>query len=840
MAQLSTDTLAYSQIISKVQAFLVKYAKNQNNKPEDFDKEYKKLLSEIEKSIGSPMSEISMFQKGEIPSSDKFNKISTDISKDINLIINQFDSLVANYINTFNQVANQIELEKNLISRIRSKINVLDLYSGSAATNITYFGDTFNNLDYVDTSKIRANYMPEVGDGFASLPRKNLKKLSGSIKIVNQNYNDDTVTTGKDIQYADVSNGLAGSYHLYFTDEPKGNPFIYERDSALLRSNELAMIDQSPATYFEYEAIKVKILASDPDANLRQDYEFQYSTNSNGINQTYINWANFDKTKPLKLTVEIQTPSKKNEYINYLSIVPFFGYDQIASIKNIKISSIKFLDETENKITNLFNNESVYIGSDISAPSLSLKNRYFYNKGVFRFEKIKANKIYITFEQSNFIETTIKHAYWTPYETRDSANATDSENVANKWMGQSRFNATAIVSSANNYRSESVSWDKKTVVPFISKPTEIKSSTTNVVRVNVKYWQQSTNMISTINLTKNSTTYYYKQLRNISSIGSFRIFISDRTLAEKYPLESSATTNKDAILAENSATNKTGPVCVIVPSNMDVEQYITSLKVKVTNVVASAGVATFTSQAAHGLSVDDYVYINTSADSEIITKGRYKVTAVNGLNFSVAISSGSINSTQLSNSFVIKVDTIPSATTLVTQRSLDPSDTQQNKDLFLKRKFEYLKTDRAAIGVRDIFVGYEDYTDVCEIVSKPYKVYGKLDLISLQVEDFTPKETNSSGEIIGKSSIDYYISVDGGSKWIQISPMEKNFSGIPEVLAFNQNLSTNPALSQIAYFNSPEVPKEINSVVFKAVMKKDRNVNSTPIIYSYKLGLKVA
>ena len=49
-------------------------------------------------------------------------------------------------------------------------------------------------------------------------------------------------------------------------------------------------------------------------------------------------------------------------------------------------------------------------------------------------QKIKANKIYITFEQSNFIETTIKHAYWTPYETRDSANATDSENLANKYL----------------------------------------------------------------------------------------------------------------------------------------------------------------------------------------------------------------------------------------------------------------------------------------------------------------------------------------------------------------------------------------------------------------------
>jgi hypothetical protein len=70
--------------------------------------------------------------------------------------------------------------------------------------------------------------------------------------------------------------------------------------------------------------------------------------------------------------------------------------------------------------------------------------------------------------------------------------------------------------------------------------------------------------------------------------------------------------------------------------------------------------------------------------------------------------------------------------------------------------------------------------------------------------------------------------------------MEKNFAGIPEVIAFNQNLTTTTNLSQIAYFNSPEVPQQINSVVFKAVMKKDRVVNATPIIYSYKIGMKVS
>jgi len=832
MAQLSTDTLAYSQVISKVQDFLFKYAKNENNNPKDFDKAYKDLLSQIQTSIGSPLSELKFFNKGEIPSSEKFNNFSSNISKDVNMILNQFDSLVANYVNTFNQISNQIELEKNLISRIRSKINVLDLYSSSSATNITYFGDLFNNLDFVDVDKIKQNRMPEVSNGFACLPTKKMKKMSGSIRIVNQNY-DDQIT--RNIQTVDISNGLAGSYHLFQLDEAKGNPFLYEKDSALLRSNELAMLDESPATYFEYEAINVKQVDDTLGTVSRRDYEFLYSDNTTSVNKSFINWSSFDKTKPLKLTVEIQTPNKKSEYINHISIVPFFGYDQIASIKNIKITSIKLLDETENKTTNLFSNESVYIGSDISAPSLSLKNRYFYNKGVFKFEKIKANKIYITFEQSEFKEVTIKHAYWTPYETRDLATQ-----GAVKWMGQDRFTASAIVSDANNYKSESVSWDKTIVVPFIGKPTEKKSSTTNIVRVNVKYFELTNRLINTINFAKDATTTcYYRQLKYIQGVGSFRVFVSSKAVAEKYTDQTTANSVLSTILQENAADNKTGPLVIIVPAEEDIEQYVNTIKKKITSVSAASGTATITCQAAHGLAVNDYVYINTSSDLDIMTRGKYKVSAISGLSFSVAISTGSLALSQLANSFFIKVVNSPIATNLTRETSQDTADAQKNKDLFLRRNFEYLKADRAAIGIRDIFVGYEAYADVCEIVSKPYKIYGKLELLSLQVEDQSPVELDSSGEIIGTSKIDYYISVDNGSKWIQISPMEKNFAGIPEVLAFNQNLSSTTSLSQIAYFNSPEVPQEINSVIFKAVMKKDRVVNSTPIIYSYKIGMKV-
>jgi hypothetical protein len=274
--------------------------------------------------------------------------------------------------------------------------------------------------------------------------------------------------------------------------------------------------------------------------------------------------------------------------------------------------------------------------------------------------------------------------------------------------------------------------------------------------------------------------------------------------------------------------------------NIYVNSYINSLKKSITSFQAGSGSATFTTSSNNGLQAGDKVYINASRDTDLINKGAYTIVSATSSSFTVAISSGSAPLQNVSNSYYIKQPFSIAENEIEIENFQDSADSQITKELFLTRNFEYLKAKRASIGIRDLFVGIEKYSDVAEIVSKPYNIYGKLDLVSLQVEEFIPTETNDSGEVIGTSSIDYYISVDGGSKWIAISPLERPFQGKPEIVAFNQNLSNSQQLPQIAYFNAPEVPEEISSVVLKAVMKKDRNVVATPIIYSYKIGLKVS
>ena len=112
MAQLSTDSLVYSQIIAKVQTFIAEYVTQKNVPPNIFDAQYQKLLSEIHNKIGGTSFDIKLFEKADIPNSTIFNEIILAMSKDLNIMTNQLEAMSANYINTFNTFTNLLEAEK--------------------------------------------------------------------------------------------------------------------------------------------------------------------------------------------------------------------------------------------------------------------------------------------------------------------------------------------------------------------------------------------------------------------------------------------------------------------------------------------------------------------------------------------------------------------------------------------------------------------------------------------------------------------------------------------------------------------------------------------------------
>jgi len=806
MAQLSTDTLVYSQIIAKVQKFINDYMQEKSISPKDFDKAYQELLFDIHNRIGGSSTDLHILNKGDAPTSSVFNQMISTISKDLNMVTNQLDSVSANYINTFNIFSNQIEAEKNFISRIKSKINVLEMYSGSSSVDIAYIGDSFTDLSYVDARAIGKGLIPDITDGYATLAKSSSKKWNNTPTTINQNYNDSVNT---DVSFVSYSNGLKGNHFLYHRDSDK-NEFLYEKDSALLRSTESAIVDGSPATYFEYEAINVLAEGLSSGGKSKPSYEFEYF---NGTK--YINWGKFDTSKPLRLTLQFTSQAKAGDYINHISIVPFFGYDiegANALIKNIKVTSIKLYDETKNTTYELINNGPVYIASDISTKNINNYKQFFYNKGVFRFDERKVNKIYITFEQSQFNDTTIKHAYWTPYEIGKDV----------KWNNQVRFEPEAILSSQN----QTISWDKNALIPNINKPEEFKSTSSGTKQIAINYAKQTPGQSRyQLKIVSGNNSYYWSKRDTETGAELF----TTKQLAPVFPSKEGL----DAALAR--MTTSVIPVACVLTDGIQNNPMI-NLKIKMQQIaVNDFGLATITTSANHGLVIGNKVYIKDRWGT-IDIYGIFTVSAVSSATqFIVTTSlSGLIASTDVSQNFgsCYKVIDNPTKTNMSVETHSDPVNRTEKIVLNLKRNFEYLKAQRASIGIRDISFGKETFQDTAEIISKPFFINGQLDMLSIETADEIP-ESNS-----GKSYIKYYVSVDGGLKWIQISPVERNFSGVPEILAFNQNLKNENTLPQIAYFNQPEVPNPINTVIVKIIMKKDRSLNNTPIVYYYKLGIR--
>jgi hypothetical protein len=812
MAQLSTDTLAYAQVINNVQTFISNYVENKNVSPKDFDTAYQKLISTIRQSITGPISKLDLINKGEIPSSLRFNEFAKKITDDINMINHQYDSLVANYVSSFNNLHDEIESEKSSMQRIKSKIGALELYSGSTSNNITYLGDLLNNMDLVDANKSTTISLCDISDGIATLPKKEIKKWRSSISVYNKNFNNLNLQKNNDT--LGVSNGLAGCSYIY-SSQSLGSlvkPFLFEKDSTVTKSDPARMIDESPVSFFEYEALYV-------DKANKPAYEFQYSSGAE-----VVDWSSFDSTKPLKLTVELKSSSSNGDYINYISLIPFFGYDATdlnAQIKNVQVTSIKLYNtNTTNAPLEVINEGPVLIGADISGANISNYKNYFYNKGIFRFPETLANRVYITFEQPVFQTVSIKHAYWTPYS---SVNDQTSDK---RWHDQARFNPEAA--GVLPQGATSIRWNKAAVVPALETPNQIKSNTNQSVKIDLTYLTTSTISTPAIKLTKGSQSVYFYDKQTVGGIEFYTFKRSASVNVSQSVLE----TIKNTMVANASTVP-----CVFLEDN----QLLQDIKIDVQNVSITAGppqVITIKCLEKHGFSAGAHTLIN----------GLVSTASFNGV-YTVATIVDDYTFTVLNNN----TDTLPvlalqDATKLIcypcyTKVTSSPinlvietvSRTQNNNNtesIWLKRNYEYIPAKRASLGIRDIFLGKEIYLQAAEIISKPFYVNKDVDLLSLEVGEYVPQSNESS------TSIDYYISVDDGLKWIQVSPMKKNFVGIPEILSFNQNLNNTNMLPQIAYYNSPEIPSPIKSIRFRAIMKKTKTGNSTPILGSYKIGIR--
>lgn len=313
MAQLSTNTVFYDQLIKKVQSFLKKYSNNAISSYEDMSKEFNILITEINKYSSDPISKYDQVIKGEPPSSKKFNKFISDIADDLNIAAKQLDYQSAQLVSMYNLFNSEIQKENQFANRVKSKVRILQAYSEAPSEDLYYFGDSFENMDFIDLDKTPRNTIALVKNGNASLPI----------------YNSNSWTTKSISIDESISNGFIGNNHVVYAKNNIDSNYRYmfqDNNSVGLLQN---ITDYNPLTYFEYEGLHVDQV--EKNKNGAKDFEFTYESISNVDGKkitSYKNWSQKKLDEPLVLSLKIKANSSKKA--NSISIIPYFGRSRIT------------------------------------------------------------------------------------------------------------------------------------------------------------------------------------------------------------------------------------------------------------------------------------------------------------------------------------------------------------------------------------------------------------------------------------------------------------------------------------------------------------------------------
>jgi hypothetical protein len=164
MAQLSPSTSIFDQVATSLFALVDKINKGNYITKQEIIEDFNKALSDAYNNVDTLSSKLELITQGEPPSSQKMNNFFASLKNDINISAKQLDYLLAKAISVFNMFTSEIENEKKYSQRIFSKAKVLQMYSQSPAEDITYIGDSFDNQDYMDFSKMSKTENPLVSN----------------------------------------------------------------------------------------------------------------------------------------------------------------------------------------------------------------------------------------------------------------------------------------------------------------------------------------------------------------------------------------------------------------------------------------------------------------------------------------------------------------------------------------------------------------------------------------------------------------------------------------------------------------------------------------------------
>jgi hypothetical protein len=433
MTQLSPFTSIFDKVAVGLSEIIDKKNKGNYLVREDLISDFNKLLSDAYRNVDGLSTNLELISQGEPPSSAKMNKFFSDLKNDINISSKQLDYLLAKTISVYNLFASEVENQKKYSNRIFSKLKILQIYSQSPAEDIVYVGDSFDNQDFLDFSKITQNSNPLVESGSLSIRINESKQWSPDVVKINPSNG----IPGNNLSCIKKNNGILGEQYAYqFKDKASS-------------SNVANIFDGNPLTIFEYEIFNVEKSKNNSYSNS----EFSYIVDSEIIKgapvRSLFDWSNHDLSKPLVL--DFSMSSKTSEIANSIKITPYFG-----SSKIIKITSI-FITDRQGVTKNIISSP-IYIGSSLESIFNKDGSKYFLESATIRFPEVNALEIRVTIEQVDYEITEILHSYWS---TNYSAEKDDSP-----FFGSSKFNPDTI----NRDIYQEISYSKDEIVAPISSP----------------------------------------------------------------------------------------------------------------------------------------------------------------------------------------------------------------------------------------------------------------------------------------------------------------------------------------------------------------------------------
>ena len=672
----------------------------------------------------------------------------------------------------------EIEQENSFINRIKSKIKVLQMYSSSPANDLFYIGSSFDNTDYIDYSKIEStDILPTIENGQMSL-----SKVKTESWVPQRIYVDQA-----------LSNGTAGNNHSVYASPDNNPPYKYFFLDSPTSRNLNNIIDNNPLTFFEYEQINIPA-AKKPSGY--RDFEFQYikgvsTTTSTGeqVQEQYYDWSTFP-TGDFQLVTVLENDNEQKA--NFIIITPYFGSNNVIS-KDIKVEKIEVknqLNEVENILT-----EPIYISSGLIPSSLDAAKRFFHKEANIKFTERKVKSIKIYFKQLNYNETKIQHVYFKPVisKTRPGGVVVYENAETNPYYTQARFNPDdPTIAPSLGYPS--ISWSQKTwnrsqIVPLYNQPNLLKSETNN-------------NLNFSITLKRDIPKKSGWSVKATGADG--RTYYITNGFINRFMYDSAATPSY--MLSNLSSITNTG-------ENPTYLVYITPNK------------PTESTNTLHAWNNDRILTTNGTTTNESQIQSAAIVRWFNS-------TSQGFTKQQKYDLFKLRPDSITAE-----YMSIDETKVQAKwYTIALERKYDFIDAQRKSISIRDITVGYEEFSEKAQIVSKQFDFKSPIEYLTFSAE------AGISGQLspnVNTEYIKYYISLDNGSNWIRVSPIESPLSEVGEVLAFNQNVDNTFKIPGIEYYNSPTVPDDPKSLIVKIDIEKPSGENISPILYSYKVGVKV-